>query len=189
MAEAKVAKLRFERKLKAASTGLEVPQNPGEATICIIARLPRFLHLHPPREDKTERVEISGQVYSAARSQHPGVCSSHRQTIHRALHHRRHILSYKEHLYSWGRAHDTVLNKLSCIVTWLKRNGLVSTVVLPADERPEPRETEGPSFSETGVDKMMELATRHTFERGDEYHTATLPCAFSAHQGAEVTDY
>ena len=45
------------------------------------------------------------------------------------------MLRYKEHLYSLGRANDTVLNKLSCIVTWLKRNGLVSIVgLLPGDE-------------------------------------------------------
>jgi hypothetical protein len=100
------------------------------------------------------------------------------------------MLRYKEHLYSWGRANDTVLNKLSCIVTWLKRNGLVSTVgLLPADERPERRETERHPFSETGVDKMTELATRHTFERATNTTPGALPCAFSAHHGAEATGY
>jgi len=65
-------------------------------------------------------------------------------------------------LYSLGRANDTVLNKLSCIVTWLKRNGLVSIVgLLPADERPERRETEGQPLSETEVDKVMEIAGEH----------------------------
>ncbi len=69
------------------------------------------------------------------------------------------MLRYKEHLYSLGRANDTVLNKLSCIVTWLKRNGQVSIVgLLPADER---RETEGHPYSETEVDKMMEIAGKH----------------------------
>jgi hypothetical protein len=72
------------------------------------------------------------------------------------------MLRYKEHLYSLGRANDTVLNKLSCIVTWLRRNGLVSIVgLLPGDERPERRDTEGHPYSETEVDKMMEVADSH----------------------------
>lgn len=62
------------------------------------------------------------------------------------------MLRYKEHLYSLGRANDTVLNKLSCIVTWLKRNGLMSIVgLLPGDERPERRETEGQPYADVWV--------------------------------------
>jgi|GEM_PF-6258402 integrase len=72
------------------------------------------------------------------------------------------MLRYKERLYSLGRANDTVLNKLSCIVTWLKRNGLVSIVgLLPGDERPERRETEGHPYSKTEVDKQMEVVDEH----------------------------
>jgi integrase len=66
------------------------------------------------------------------------------------------MLRYKEYLYSLGRQSDTVLNKLNVVVTWLKRNGLVSiTGLLPGDERPERREPEGHPFTETEVKKMM----------------------------------
>jgi hypothetical protein len=69
------------------------------------------------------------------------------------------MLRYKEHLYALGRANDTVLNKLSCIVTWRKRNGMVNIVgLLPGDERPERRETEGHPYSKTEVDEQMEVA-------------------------------
>lgn len=61
-----------------------------------------------------------------------------------------------------GRQNDTVLNKLSGIVTWLKRNGQVSiTGLLPADERPERRDPEGHPFAQAEVDKMMEVAGGH----------------------------
>jgi hypothetical protein len=36
----------------------------------------------------------------------------------------------KEYLYSLGKKNDTVLSKLNVVVTWLKRNGLVSTTGL-----------------------------------------------------------
>ena len=55
-----------------------------------------------------------------------------------------------------------MLNKLSCIVTWLKRNGLVPIIgLLPADERPERREPEGHPFTRAEVDQMMEVAGEH----------------------------
>jgi hypothetical protein len=131
-----------------------------------LARLPRFPYLHPSREDKTERWKYKD---NSIREREANIQEFAHLTGKPYIEHytTADMLRYKEHLYTLGRANDTVLNKLSCIVTWLKRDGLVSTVgLLPADERPARRETGGHPFSETG-DKIMKLVTRHTFERGD----------------------
>jgi len=160
--EAEAAKLRLERKLKAASMGLEVPDDGLEGTErhhwrdCFDSYITTL-------RGKTKR---NGWKYSA---------KSIREREANILEFARFIakpfvenyttddmLRYKEHLFALGRANDTVLNKLSCIVTWLKRNGLVSIVgLLPGDERPERRETEGQPYSKTEVDKQMELAGEH----------------------------
>jgi len=160
--EAEVAKLRLERKLKAASMGFEVPEEDSKET-----------NLHHWRDclnsyiallrGKTKR---NGWKYKdkSIREREANIVEFAQLISKPYLEHYTtgDMLRYKERLYSLGRANDTVLNKLSCIVTWLKRNGLVSLVgLLPSDERPERRETEGHPYSEIEVAKMMEVAGSH----------------------------
>jgi integrase len=69
------------------------------------------------------------------------------------------MVRYKEHLYRKGRANDTVLNKLACIVSWLKCLGIVG--LLLAEERPTRRETESHPFPQAELDAMMAAAGAH----------------------------
>ena len=148
--EAEVAKLRLERKLKAASMGFEVPEEDSNETDLHHWRdcLSSYIAL---LRGKTKR---NGWKYKdkSIREREANILEFTQLIGKPYLEHytTADMLRYKERLYSLGRANDTVLNKLSCVVTWLKRNGLVSIVgLLPADERPERRETEGHPYSET----------------------------------------
>jgi integrase len=160
--EAEVAKLRLERKLKASSMGFEVPEEHEKGKDlhhwgdCLNSYI---THLRRKRKrngwkyaDKSVR-EREANILEFARLINKPFVESYTSAD---------MLRYKEHLYGLGRRNHTVLNKLSCIVTWLKRNGLVSIIgLLPADERPERREPEGHPFTRAEVDKMMEVAGEH----------------------------
>lgn len=146
--EAEAAKVRLERKLKAASIGLSIPQRPGDE-----ANLHHWRDcLHSYISTLRTKTKRNGWKYKdkSIREREANILEFAQLTAKPYVEHytAADMLRYKEHLYALGRANDTVLNKLSCIVTWLKRNGLVSIVgLLPGDERPERRETEGHPYS------------------------------------------
>lgn len=159
--EAEVAKLRLERRLKAASMGFEVPAEHTKTNLhhwrdCLNSYIALL-------RGKTKR---NGWKYreKSIREREANIAEFARLIGKPYLENyiTADMLRYKEHLYGLGRQNDTVLNKLSAVVTWLKRNGLVSiTGLLPVDERPERRDPEGHPFTQAEVQKMMEVAVEH----------------------------
>lgn len=159
--EAEAAQLRLERKLRADSLGFTVPNEPSNANLhhwrdCLNSYV---THLH----GKTKR---NGWKYNekSIRERDANITEFARLIGKPFVENytTADMLRYKEHLYSLGRKNDTILNKLSGLVTWLKRNGVVSiTGLLPSDERPERREPEGHPFTAAEVDKMMSIAGGH----------------------------
>jgi integrase len=156
--EAEMAKMRLERKLKAKSQGFVVPEEPvvANARPWRTAMDVYISHL----KGKTKR---NGWKYDAR-----STASREKNILEFATliskpyienYTGADMIRYKEHLYRKGRANDTVLNKLACIVSWLKYLGIVG--LLPAEERPTRRETESHPFSQAELDAMMAAAGAH----------------------------
>jgi integrase len=72
------------------------------------------------------------------------------------------ILRYKQSLYDKNRAADTVLNKLICITSWLRKNQVVCIKdLISQDEFPAQRETDPNPYSKKEIEAMMKVAGEH----------------------------
>jgi hypothetical protein len=134
--DAESAKLRLERKLRAQSQGFVVP---GDAdtrkfhrVVDVIAAYLTDLreNRRPERSIKSKRSELNefaqfcGKLYV--------------EEIKRSD-----LISYRNHLLDAGKAAVTVLNKLMSVVTWLKKNPVMSIVgLLKAEDWPKKPDTE-----------------------------------------------
>ena len=160
--EAEIAQIRLERKLKAASIGAVIPNEAPLApkshrcTDVLTAYL-AFLRTTTKRNGRKYKEGSITAREANVQEFLKVVGRAYAEQITRTD-----LLRYKEYLYSRGRANDTVYNKLAVIVTWLKRNPVVSIAgLLKGEDWPVVRQTKAHPFRDAEIAAMMERAGEH----------------------------
>ena len=155
--EAELALLRFERKLKAASQGFVLPEEPTVVETknhrhqeCI-ASYEQWLGTTKKKNGRGyTKKSIKERVNELVRL--VAWCPvRHIEDITR-----KHLIGWRDYLYAEDYPQDTVLNKLATVVSWMKRNQTVRiTGLLMAEDWPERRVTAPRPFSEQEIEVMM----------------------------------
>lgn len=151
--EAELAQIRLERKLKATSIGAvileEVDTKKSHRIPDVIAAYLADLRLNrrPERSINSKKTDLNEFAQFCGKT--------YIEQINRTD-----ILNYRNSLLDAGKAPVTALNKMMTIVTWLKKNPIISiTGLLKQEDWPEKRDTEPNPYTDAELRAMMVYAT------------------------------
>lgn len=133
--EALVAKIRFERRLRAQSVGATIPEDVASPmSHRCDACLDSYVAFLRSTRKRNGRKYVESSIL--ARESDINAFLKFSPCVYVEQITREILLRYKNHLYERGMASDTVLNKLICITSWMRRNQIVSIigVLKPEDE-------------------------------------------------------
>jgi integrase len=156
--EAEVAKIRLGRRLKIESLGGTVPE---EVPAAKSHRCDDLLNSYVAWLRTTRKRNGRQYVISAiaARESDINAFLKHSGCTHVEQITRTVLLNYKDFLYAEEMASDTVLNKLICVTSWLRRNQIVSiTGVLKPEDFPTQKVTQPNPYHKKEIDAMMKVA-------------------------------
>lgn len=157
--EAEIALVKQERKFQAAAIGAVIPEEKPVAPAPKMHRWQDVLAAYSAM--LTNKTKKNGWKYREGSIVERAACvTEFAEEVVKKPYVEQYttadMLAYKEWLYGKGLSSETVLNKLSVVVTWLKKNPVLSiTGLLPAEERPDRKEPEPRPWTDAEVDAQM----------------------------------
>ncbi len=151
--EAELAQLKLSRKLKAAAIGAVIPEDETASkshriTDVIAAYIAGLReNRRPEKSIKAKQAEL--ERFAAWARNILFIEEINRGTL----------IAYRNYLLDEGLADVTVLNNLMSVSTWLKKNPVLPvTGLLKAEDWPDKPDTDPNLYSETDLEKMMNVA-------------------------------
>jgi hypothetical protein len=151
----------MERKLKAHSQGFVLPEE-AEPVNATLPRIPDVIEAYlveiaKPDQDNHSRSQRS---INSRRFELKAFAKFCGKVYVEGIDTRKDLIAYRDYLYSRNYQRNTVLNKMMCVVTWLKHNPVYNPpILLKKADWPTKKKTQPDPYEDGEVAAMLSFAT------------------------------